>query len=51
MIEKALLLALVATGVVLAASAISDGIEVTADRIQCGLDRAAVCILDDAKEG
>lgn len=50
MLERALLRALIALAIVAALSSVSGGIEVTADRIQCGFERANVCVLDDAEE-
>lgn len=51
MIERALVYGLIAVGLVVAASAIATAFHKMADRIECGFDRASVCILDDAKEG
>ena len=50
MVEKAILIALVALAIVGACSAISTAIHKTADRIECGFDRATVCLLDKDKE-
>lgn len=50
MLERALLYALLAVGLVAAASAISSAFHKMADRIECAQRGATVCILDDAKE-
>lgn len=50
MVERALLYLLIAVGLVTVASAIATSFHKTADRIECGFQKAEVCILDDAKE-
>lgn len=50
MAERALLYLLIAVGLAVVASAIGSAFHTMADRIECGMQRAEVCILDDAKE-
>lgn len=50
MVEKALLLVLVALGIIVAASAIATAFHKMADKVECAFDHSTICILDDAKE-
>jgi len=50
MVEKALLAALVAIGLIFALDAIATNLHKVADKIECGFDRATVCLLDKDKE-
>lgn len=50
MVERALLCVLVAVAIMAALSGVAHGVELLLDRAQCGLERANVCVLDDAKE-
>lgn len=50
MVERALLTALVVLMLLGVASAITTSFHKMADRIDCGIRSAELCILDDAKE-
>lgn len=50
MVERALLYVALALGLVVVASSIATSFHKMADRIECGMKQAEVCILDDAKE-
>ncbi len=52
MIEKALIIALVAVGVVVAATSIASALDKLSDRAKCGFTQAKVCVIDaNGKDG
>lgn len=50
MIEKVLLIVLVAGGIIAAASSIDLSFHKLSDRVECAMTGASICVLDDDKE-